>query len=52
VCSSEIEGEGGRKRKKENESKEATVSFMELDEGCEMIIFESILTTFEVSFIF
>jgi hypothetical protein len=32
--------------------KSATVSFTDLDQGCEMIIFESILNTFEASFIF
>jgi hypothetical protein len=48
----ERERDEERKREKENDSKEDTVSFMELDEECEMIIFESILTSFEVSFIF
>jgi hypothetical protein len=30
----------------------STVSFTDLDQGSEMIIFESLLTTFTVSFIF
>jgi len=33
-------------------SKLTTVSFSDLDQGIEMIIFEPILTTFEASFIF
>jgi hypothetical protein len=32
--------------------KRATASFTDLDQGCEIVIFRSILTTFEASFIF
>jgi hypothetical protein len=41
------EGESKRER-----DKIGTVSFMDLDWSNKMIIFESLLTTFEVSFIF
>jgi hypothetical protein len=40
------------KKKKKKKNYTPTVSFAALDQGIEMIIFESILTTFEASSIF